>query len=239
LPGLLEDNSQFKSIAGNCGTGFSEEKRIKLGIIDMNMMNQEGKHALHAVIVPFPAQGHVNALMNLAQLLAIRGVFVTFVNTDWIHERMVEASKKGKSLVSKDDHELEQQGCRIRFLSIPDGLPPNHGRTSNLGELMVSLQKLGPTLEDVLSSAQGKSPSFPPITFIVTDCAMSCTEQVATNMKVPRVIFWPVCAAASICQCYANFLVSEGHIPVNGMSVHFQSLLNIDFLKIDLFTNLL
>jgi len=184
--------------------------------IDMNMFEQKGKHALHAVIVPAPAQGHVNALINLAQLLAIRGVFVTFVNTDWIHERMVEASKKGKSLVSKDNLELEQQGCRIRFLSIPDGLPPNHGRTSNGAELMVSLQKLGPALEDLLSSAQGKSPSFPPITFIVTDAFMSCTEQVATNMSVPRVIFWPLCAAASVSQCYANFLVSEGFIPVNG-----------------------
>jgi hypothetical protein len=55
--------------------------------IDMNIMNQKGEHALHAVIVPFPAQGHVNPLTNLAQLLAIRGVFVTFVNTDWIHKR--------------------------------------------------------------------------------------------------------------------------------------------------------
>nr|ABR17103.1 unknown [Picea sitchensis] len=181
----------------------------------MNIMNQKGEHALHAVIVPTPAQGHVNALMNLAQLLAIRGVFVTFVNTEWIHERVVEASKKGKSLVSKDNLELEQQGWRIRFLSIPDGLPPNHGRTSNGAELMVSLQKLGPALEDLLSSAQGKSPSFPPITFIVTDAFMSCTEQVATNMSVPRVIFWPLCAAASVSQCYANFLVSEGFIPVN------------------------
>lgn len=61
------------------------------------MMNQEGKHDLHAVIVPVPGQGHVNALMELAQQLAIRGVFVTFVNTEWIHERMVETSKKAKS----------------------------------------------------------------------------------------------------------------------------------------------
>jgi len=132
---------------------------------------------------------------------------------------MVEASKKGKSLVSKDDLELEQQGCRIRFLSIPDGLPPNHGRTSSVVELVLSLQKIGPELEDLLTTAQGKSPSFPPITFIVTDTAMSCTEQVASNMGVPRVIFWPLCAAASISQSYANLLASEGHIPVNASSV--------------------
>jgi hypothetical protein len=88
------------------------------------MMNENEQHALHAVIVPFPAQGHVNALMNLAQLLAIRGVFVTFVNTDWIQKRMVEASRNAKSLVSGEDHVLEQQRWRIRFLSILDGYRP-------------------------------------------------------------------------------------------------------------------
>jgi hypothetical protein len=70
-------------------------------------------------------------------------------------------------------------------------------------------------LEDLLRTADKKSPSFPPITFIVRDAFMSCTEKVASNMGVPRVIFWPLCAAASVSQCYANFLVSEGFIPVN------------------------
>jgi hypothetical protein len=213
---------RLRSRTVNCGSGSRDQKRIKSGNVIMNIMDDKEKHSLHAVIVPFPAQGHVNALTNLAQLLVIRGCFVTFVNTHWIHKRMVEASKNAKSLVSRDDPELEQQRCKIRFLSIPDGLPPNHGRTSNPDELLLSLQKLGPALEDLLSTVDEKSPSFPPITFIITDSFMSCTEQVASNMRVPRVIFWPICAAASISQCYANFLVSEGYIPVNCTSFYFQ-----------------
>jgi len=155
----------------------------------MNIMNEKGKQALHAVIVPFPAQVHVNPLMNLAHLLAMRGVFITFVNTDWIHKRIVEASKDAKFILSRGDPELEQRGWRIRFLSIPDGLSPDHGRTSNLGELFAAMEELGPSLEDLLLNADEKSPSFPPITFILTDSAMPCTEKVATNMNVPRVIF--------------------------------------------------
>jgi hypothetical protein len=186
--------------------------------MDRNTMNVEKENlqcALHVVIVPFPAQSHVNALMNLAQLLAIRGFFITFVNTQWIHKHMVGVSSRNTDsliyLVAKGDpdHELEQRGWKIRFLSIPDGLPPEHDCTSSMGEYFLALQKLSPALEHLLRSSgcataddDGKYP-FPPITCIVADSFMSCTKQVARNMKVPRVVFWPLCAAASICQCNA------------------------------------
>eukprot|EP00253_Pinus_taeda_P027791 PITA_27791 len=174
---------------------------------------------LHAVLVPFPSPSHVNAIMDLAQLLAVRGFFITLVNTEWIQKRMVDSLI---SLVSRggDPH---HQGRKIRFVCIPDGLSPDHGRISNLGEYFLALQKLSPALEHLLgSSGTYSNPSvgdddicsFPPITCIVTDSIMSCTEQVATNMKVPRVIFWPYPAAFSISQCYAKQLLSHGHIPV-------------------------
>jgi hypothetical protein len=62
--------------------------------MNMDMMNRKGKHALHAVIVPFRAQGRVNALVNLAQLLAIRARFVTFVHTESIDKRRVKLQRK-------------------------------------------------------------------------------------------------------------------------------------------------
>ena len=136
-------NWWLKSIAVDYGGG-REEKRIKPGDMNMNIMNEKGKHALHAVIVPFPAQGHLNPLMNLAHQLAMRGVFITFVNTDWIQKRIVEASKDAKFLLSRGDPELEQRGWRIIFLSIPDGLSLDHRRTSNLGELFSSMEELAP-----------------------------------------------------------------------------------------------
>jgi len=190
-----------------------------------NEKNLQQHCALHAVIVPFPALSHVNALMNLAHLLALRGFFITFVNTQWIHKRILGVSaarNTSNSLISQlvsggdPGHELEQRGSKVRFLCIPDGLPPDHGRTSSMGEYVLALQKLSPALEHLLrSSVDATTDSFPAaITCIVTDCFMSCTEEVARNMKVPRVIFWSLCAASSICQCYANFLMSQGHIPV-------------------------
>ena len=67
-------DSHPKFIAVNSCGGLRKEKVqiINSGSINMTMMNQKGKPALHALIVPYPIQGHVNTLMNLAQLIFSR-----------------------------------------------------------------------------------------------------------------------------------------------------------------------
>ncbi|GLJ32710.1 hypothetical protein SUGI_0658050 [Cryptomeria japonica] len=167
-------------------------------------MNGVNNVTVHAVLVPFPAQGHVNALIHFANLLASRGFFITFVNTEWTEKRMF-GSAKLKS-------QLHYSKPNFRFLSFPDSLPPEHGRTSHLGELFIALVKRGDALEALLRKETGNG--IPPVTCIVSDGVMSCTISVAANMQVPRVVFWPFCAAASIAQKYAYSLFSQGHIPV-------------------------
>lgn len=43
----------------------------------------------HVLIFPCPAQGHVNSMLKLAELLALNNVHVTFLNTDYIHQRLM------------------------------------------------------------------------------------------------------------------------------------------------------
>ncbi|XP_057840467.2 UDP-glycosyltransferase 85A1 isoform X1 [Cryptomeria japonica] len=163
---------------------------------------------LHAVIVSFPAQGHINPLMNFAELLAIRGFFITFVTTEWMDQRLLKAASKD---AATRDREVQERGFKFRFLSISDGLPPEHGRTTQLGELFLALQALGPAIESLLTTADK---SVPPITCIVSDSFVSCTAEVAKSLGVPRVVFWTCGTANSIVQANANFLLSQGHIPV-------------------------
>eukprot|EP01018_Ginkgo_biloba_P035971 Gb_19126 [translate_table: standard] len=175
------------------------------------MSLQEGHQnpLMHAVVVPFPAQGHVNPLMNFAKLLAFRGFFITFINTEWTENRIFNKPEDAAAASIR----LEQQGLKFRFLSVPDGLPPEHGRVGNLPELIPALQKLSAALEKLLRSVDD---NVPPITCIVTDSLMSCTHQVATNLRLPRVVFCTMCAAASIAQCNSRLLLSKGYIPFNG-----------------------
>ncbi|GLJ32698.1 hypothetical protein SUGI_0657850 [Cryptomeria japonica] len=147
----------------------------------------------------------VNAFIHLADLLAARGFFITFVNTEWTHKCVFESAKHKSQLHSKPN---------FRFLSFPDGLPAEQGRTSQPGELFTALAKCGDALEALLRTQCQNGNGVPPVTCIVADCCMSCTASVAANMRVPRVLFWPVCAAVFIVQKYAHSLLSQGHIPV-------------------------
>ncbi|XP_059063737.1 7-deoxyloganetin glucosyltransferase-like [Cryptomeria japonica] len=119
---------------------------------------------------------------------------------DWSHKCMSKAAHN-------DDEPT------FKFLTIPDGLPPDHGRLANLAEYVIAMENLGPVLEHHLLSSllDGKTP---PVTCIITENFMSCTHQVAKKLGVPRVIFWTLCATSSIAQCNANLLLSHGHIPV-------------------------
>ncbi|KAL0312412.1 UNVERIFIED_CONTAM: 7-deoxyloganetin glucosyltransferase [Sesamum radiatum] len=69
----------------------------------------------HAVFVPFPAQSHITASLKLAKLLHHRGFHITFVNTEFNHNRLLK-SKGSTFLENLPD---------FRFETFPDGLPPS------------------------------------------------------------------------------------------------------------------
>ncbi|GLJ08471.1 hypothetical protein SUGI_0089360 [Cryptomeria japonica] len=73
--------------------------------------------------------GTIYPLINLAHLLSSRAVFITFVNTEWSHKCMSKAAH--------NDNELSTS--IFNFLTIPHGLPPDHGRLSNPAEYATTI----------------------------------------------------------------------------------------------------
>ena len=73
-----------------------------------------GASKLHVVLTPLPAQGHVNSGLRLAKLLHFQGFFITFVNSEFNHKRLIKS--RGVQIL---------QGLpNFQFETIPVGLPP-------------------------------------------------------------------------------------------------------------------
>ncbi|GLJ48790.1 hypothetical protein SUGI_1028860 [Cryptomeria japonica] len=151
----------------------------------------------HALLLPFPAQGHINPLMQLAKILIANHFVVTFVNTDFIEKRLNNKSSEYMS-----------------FQSFPDGLPPEHGRTLKLPELCESLQKHGPFHVENIVEKIMQSLRVPPLTIIVADGVFSFTQQIADKFGVPRVAFWTTSACGFSAYYYMPLLIEQGYIPL-------------------------
>ncbi|KAK8693170.1 hypothetical protein V6N13_070764 [Hibiscus sabdariffa] len=157
----------------------------------------------HVVCVPFPAQGHVNPMMQLAKLIHSRGFHVTFVNTEFNHRRLVR-SRGAEAMKGLPD---------FRFETIPDGLPPSdRDATQDVVPLCDSTRKncLGPFLELL---AKLNSSDASPVDCIVSDGVMSFGIEAGRLLGIPQVQFWTASACGFMCYLQYNELFERGIVP--------------------------
>ncbi|THG16984.1 hypothetical protein TEA_004853 [Camellia sinensis var. sinensis] len=175
-----------------------------------------GVNKPHAVCVPYPAQGHVNPMLKLAKLLHLRGFHITFVNTEYNHNRLLR-SRGPNSLDGLPD---------FRFKTIPDGLPPwDADSTQDIPSLCDSTSKncLVP-FSNLISKLNhpSSSPDVPPVTCIVSDASMSFTLDAAEEFGVPEVLFWTPSASGVLGYSYYKHLVERDLVPLKALhpSIH-------------------
>lgn len=164
----------------------------------------------HAVIVPFPTQGHINPLLKLAKLLHHRGFHITFVNTDYNHNRLLK-SKASSSLQTLPD---------FRFETIPDGLPPSDGdATQDLAILNDSTRRtcLVPFRELLAKLNHSPGSGVPPVSCVVADGVMTFTLQASQELGIPNVLFWTFGAGGFVGFKLLVDLMNRGITPFKGM----------------------
>ncbi|KAK1292280.1 UDP-glycosyltransferase 83A1 [Acorus calamus] len=136
----------------------------------------------HAVVLPYPAQGHVIPLMELSHRLVDSGFSVTFVNTHFDHA-LVRASLPG----------LRPETGPLPLMSIPDGLDPGADR-NDLGRLTLALlERMRRHLEELIRAASA-DPDRGPVTCVIADQSMPWALDVAKRMGLRGVAFWPASA---------------------------------------------
>ncbi|KAH7845931.1 hypothetical protein Vadar_007641 [Vaccinium darrowii] len=153
----------------------------------------------HVLAIPYPAQGHVIPLLELAQRVAQHGFKVTFVNSEFNHRRVMNA------LLDKDN-----VGNHVNLVSIPDGLEQWEDR-NDLQKLTESTLKIMPgKLEELIEKINGSDNKK--ITCVIADGSQGWALEVAKKMRIRRAAFWP--AAATIWALGFNIpeLIADGII---------------------------
>ncbi|KAG4945381.1 hypothetical protein JHK82_041437 [Glycine max] len=158
----------------------------------------------HAVLIPFPSQGHINPFLKLAKLLHSNGFHITFVNTDFNHQRLVK-SRGPNALIGFPNFQFE---------TIPDGLPPsNMDSTQSIPALCDSTRKhcLIPFCNLISKLNHSHAP---PVTCIFSDGVMSFTIKASQQFGLPNILFWThsACAFMSFKEC--KNLMERGLIPL-------------------------
>ncbi|KAJ3702790.1 hypothetical protein LUZ61_006495 [Rhynchospora tenuis] len=127
----------------------------------------------HALVLPWPEQGHIIPLMHLSHFLADNGFKITFVNTEDRHDRIVSAGAHAD---------------QFHMITIPDGLGPEESR---LGPRLVDVIEydMPSQLENLIQKINEEGSVK--ITFLIADGGMGWAVEVAERLGLRSVVFWP------------------------------------------------
>ncbi|XP_030474255.1 7-deoxyloganetin glucosyltransferase-like [Syzygium oleosum] len=145
----------------------------------------------HAVCIPSPYQSHIGAMLKLAKLLHTKGFYISFVNTEYNHRRLLKL--RGNRALD-DFHGFQ-------FLTIADGLPLTDADSSqDLLAVCDAIRKnISAPFSDLISNLN-HTPSrsdFPPVTCIFSDGFMSfATNDAAQEFGIPIISLWTIPACA-------------------------------------------
>ncbi|KAL6896731.1 hypothetical protein ACP4OV_007303 [Aristida adscensionis] len=161
-------------------------------------------------LFPAPLQSHLNCMLHFATGLVAAGVHVTFLHTDH-NLRRIDPSAGAPTTP------------RLRFLSVPDGLPDDHPRSvDGISELMESLWTeasvayralLAKLCAPRVSDNDAVDDGFPPVTCVVADGIMPFAIDIAEELGVPAIAFRTASACSFLAYLSVPRLVELGELP--------------------------
>ncbi|KAF8660784.1 hypothetical protein HU200_057370 [Digitaria exilis] len=162
----------------------------------------------HAMLFPFPCSGHINPTLKLAELLHSRGVYVTFVNTEHNHERLLRTAGALRG----------REG--FRFEAVPDGLSEEDRRSPDRTvKLYLSLRRsCGAPLASLARSLGDRGDGVPPVTCLVISGLVSFALDAAEDVGVPAFVLWGTSACGFVCTLRLRQLRQLGYTPLKDES---------------------
>lgn len=180
------------------------------------MEKTTAKLSAHILIFPIPLQGHVNSMLNLAEVLCLSGLHVTILLSDYNHSRLLCHASLHSRFSGYDS---------FRVATISDGLPADHSRSGQrILDIVLSLKKVGGAQfrhlmesTDALSEVGVRRR----VSGLIMDGGSSFTLPVVEEMGILLIYFRTVNA----CSFWTNFCIQDiidaGQVPLKGTSITF------------------
>ncbi|XP_057789011.1 7-deoxyloganetic acid glucosyl transferase-like [Salvia miltiorrhiza] len=164
----------------------------------------------HVLIFPYPIQGHLSPMLNLAHLFCLAEFHVTFVVSDFSHRRLLRHTAVAATFARYPG---------FQFRSISDGLPDDHPRAGekvlevlpSVTNVMVPLFEKMMADEDFLASAGRRR-----VTCFVADGLLSSAVDFAEVNRIPLVYFRTSTLTNLWAFFHLNELIEAGEVPVKG-----------------------
>lgn len=166
----------------------------------------------HVVMIPYPVQGHVIPLMELAQCLGEQGLKVTFVNTE-INHRLILNALQGNNVLDFE---------HIHLVSIPDGVESEEDRNVP-GKLSNAIYRVMPgKLEELIRKYNDASEEEDDkISCIIADQSLGWTLEMSKKLGIRGVAFLPAAAAVLVLGFSIPKLIHDGIIDQDGETFSF------------------
>ncbi|XP_022942863.1 7-deoxyloganetic acid glucosyltransferase-like [Cucurbita moschata] len=161
----------------------------------------------HVLLFPAPAQGHINPMLKLAELLSLAAIPVTFLTTEHSHRQLT---------LHSDVLLRFSRFPTFQFQTIADGLPDSHPRTfsQHLPDMLSSfISVIKPLFRDMLASSH----FTPNLTCLILDGFFSFLVDINDDfVKVPIFCFRSLSACSSWSVLSIPNLIQHGQLPIKG-----------------------
>ncbi|XVF83815.1 hypothetical protein PTKIN_Ptkin16aG0523400 [Pterospermum kingtungense] len=186
--GFISPSSESEGMLEDAAEGFLEEL-INRCLVQVGQRDHTGK-------------GPVNAMLKLAELCTISGLKVSFLNSEYNHNRLVSFANVSRF----------KKYPGFEFRTIPNGLPGDHPRSGGIFmeifEAMNFITK--PLLKNMLVEMT------PPVDCVIGDGILGFVLDAANELGIPIIN----CCTIGACYLWSNYsipdMIEAGELPIKG-----------------------
>ncbi|KAI3417238.1 Glycosyltransferase [Psidium guajava] len=164
----------------------------------------------HALMMPYPLQGHVIPFVHLAMKLASKGFAITFVNTQYVHHHIAKSHHRDHNPEAEDIFVgAQESGLDIRYATVSDGFPLGFDRSLHHDQFMEGILHVMSAHVDELVGRLAASE--PPVNCLIVDTFYVWSSMICEKYNLVNISFWTEPALVLSLYYHLDLLRINGH----------------------------